>query len=67
VYAARRTPPGLPSHTLTVQVNGVYHLLRNFSLDRGLVKNVHVVVVDVGTQIVTVRLLLPGDLTNSGI
>jgi ATP-dependent DNA helicase PIF1 len=66
-YAARQTPPGLPSHTLTVKVNGVYRLLRNFSLDRGLVKNVRVVVVDVGTRIVTVRLLRPGDLTNSGI
>ena len=66
-YAAHQTPPGLPSHTLTVKVNGVYRLLRNFSLDRGLVKNVHVVVVDVGTRIVTVRLLRPEDLTNSGI
>ena len=36
-------------------------------MDRGLVKNVCVVVVDVGTRIVTVRLLCPGDLTNSGI
>ena len=65
--ATRQTPPGLPSHTLTVKVNGVYRLLRNFSLDRGLVKNVRVVVVDVGTQIVTVRLLHPGDLTNGAI
>jgi hypothetical protein len=64
-YAARQTPPGLPSHTLTVKVNGVYRLLRNFSLDRGLVKNVRVVVVDVDTRIVTVRLLHPGDLTDS--
>ena len=62
-YTACQTP-GPPSHTLTVKVNGVYHLLQNFSLDRGLVKNVHVVV-EVGTRIVTVRLLCPGDLTNS--
>jgi hypothetical protein len=65
-YVARQTPPGLPSHTLTVKTGGVYRLLRNFSLDRGLVKNVRVVVIDVGTRIVTVRLLRPGDPNNGG-
>ena len=58
-YVACQTPPGLPNHTLTIKTNGVYHLLRNFSLDRGLVKNVRVVVVDIGTRIITVRLLQP--------
>ena len=48
-YIARQTPPGLPSHTLTIKTGGVYRLLQNFSLDRGLVKNVRVVVIDVGT------------------
>jgi hypothetical protein len=66
-YVARQTPPGLPSHTLTVKTNGVYRLLRNFSLDRGLVKNVRVVVIDVGTRIVTVRLLRPGDANHGGV
>ena len=65
-YVAWQTPPGLPSHTLTVKTGGVYQLLRNFSLDKGLVKNVRVVVIDIGTQIVTVRLLRPGDLNNGG-
>jgi hypothetical protein len=66
-YVARQTPPGLPSHTLTVKTGGVYWLLQNFSLDRGLVKNVHVVVIDVGTRIVTVRLLWPGDPNDGGV
>ena len=39
-YVSKQTPPGLPPHTLTVKVNGVYRLIRNFSVDRGLVKNV---------------------------
>jgi len=65
-YVARQTPPGLPSHTLTVKTGSVYRLLWNFLLDRGLVKNVRVVVIDVGTRIVTVRLLRPGDLNNGG-
>ena len=60
-YVARQTPPGLPSHTLTIKINGVYRLLRNFSLDRGLVKNVRVVVVDVGSRLVTVRLIRPSN------
>jgi hypothetical protein len=48
-------------------MGSVYWLLQNFLLDRGLVKNVHVVVIDVGTQIITVRLLRPGDLNNGGV
>lgn len=38
-WVAQRAFPGLPPHTLTIKVNGVYRLLRNFSLDCGLVKN----------------------------
>jgi hypothetical protein len=63
-YVARQTPPGLPSHTLTVKTNGLYRLLRNFSLDRGLVKNVRVVIIEIGTRIVTVRILRPQDPNN---
>lgn len=43
--------------SLNIKPNAVFRLLRNFSVDRGLVKNVRVVVVDVGTRLVTVRLL----------
>src|SRR5882762_7883199 len=56
-YVARQTPPGLPSHTLTVKVNGIYRLLRNLSIDRGLVKNVRVIVTEVGNRLITVRLV----------
>ena len=35
-------------------------------MDRGLVKNVHVVVIDVGIQIVTVRLSHPGGANHRG-
>jgi hypothetical protein len=56
-YVAKHTPAGLPPHSLTVKVNGVFRLLRNFSVDRGLVKNVRVVVTHTGTRLITVRLL----------
>ncbi|OBZ77961.1 ATP-dependent DNA helicase pif1 [Grifola frondosa] len=56
-YVARQTPPGLPPHSLTIKVNAVYRLLRNLSLDRGLVKNVRVVIVAIGSRLVTVRIL----------
>jgi len=44
-------------YVLTVKVGGVYRLLRNFSIDQGLVKNVRVVVVGMGPRLITVRLL----------
>jgi hypothetical protein len=56
-YAAKHTPPGLPPHSLTIKVNAVFRLLRNFSVDRGLVKNVRVVVTHAGNRLITVRLL----------
>lgn len=56
-YAARRTPPGLPPHTLVIKINAVYRLLRNFSIEQGLVKNVRVVVTALGNRVITVRIL----------
>ena len=53
-YVARQTPPRLLDHTLLIKTNGMFRLLRNFSLDHQLVKNVRVVVVDVGNQLITV-------------
>jgi hypothetical protein len=54
-YVGRHTPPGLPPHCLTIKTNGVFRLLRNFSVDHQLVKNVRVVVTDVGQRIITVK------------
>ena len=57
-FVAKQTPPGLPTHTLRIKMHGIYRLLRNFSLDRQLVKNARVIVTDIGTRLITVRLLL---------
>ncbi|KAH9920036.1 hypothetical protein B0H21DRAFT_712928 [Amylocystis lapponica] len=56
-YVTRQTPPGFPPHSLTIKVNAVYHLLRNFSIDRGLVKNAQVLIVGIGSRIITVKIL----------
>ena len=56
-YVQHQRPHGMPDYVLTVKVGGVYRLLRNFSIDQGLVKNVRVVVVGMGPRLITVRLL----------
>jgi len=56
-YVRCRRPSGVPDYSLTVKVGGVYRLLRNFSIDQGLVKNARVVVVGTGSKLVTIRLL----------
>ena len=56
-YVARQTPHGLPPHCLLIKKNAIYRLLRNFSIDRQLVKNVRVVVTELGNRIVTVKVL----------
>lgn len=53
-YTAKQTPPGLPPHSLTIKVNGIYCLLQNFSLDHKLIKNIWVIV---STRLVTVHLI----------
>ena len=60
----RQCPNGLPNHTIVVKTNAVFHLLRNFSLDHGLVKNVCVVVTGVGVRIVTVRTVRENENTD---
>jgi len=36
--AAQNSPPGFPPHQLFVKTNAIFHLLCNFSVDKGLVK-----------------------------
>lgn len=58
-YAARRTPWGLPAHSLTVKVGGIYRLMRNMAPERGMVKNMRCVVEEVGRRLIIIRLLRP--------
>jgi ATP-dependent DNA helicase PIF1 len=56
-YVARQTPTGIPSHRLLIKIGGIYRLLRNFSISKGLVKNVRVVITQLGTRLITVRII----------
>ncbi|KIK30160.1 hypothetical protein PISMIDRAFT_386918 [Pisolithus microcarpus 441] len=56
-YATHHCPPGLPPHSLAIYVSGIYRLIRNFSLDHGLVKNCRVIVVSTGRRLITVKAL----------
>jgi hypothetical protein len=60
-FVGKQTPPSLPSHTLMIKKNGIYQLLRNFSLDCGLVRNVCVIVTELGNRLITVRLIRDTD------
>ncbi len=56
-YATRQCPPGMPPYMLPIKINMVYCLVQNLSLDRGLTKNTHVIVVALRRHIITVRIL----------
>ena len=47
----------MPDYNLTVKIGGVYRLLRNLSVDMGLVKNIRVVVTGVGPKLIAIRIL----------
>ncbi|EAU89145.1 helicase-like protein [Coprinopsis cinerea okayama7 len=56
-YVMRNNLPGIPPHSISLKVGAVCRLLRNFSIDRGLVKNIRVVVTGLGTCLISVRVL----------
>ena len=56
---AKVRPNGMPDHKLRIKLGGIYRLLRNFSVDRGLVKNTRVVITGIGQRLITVRRLTP--------
>jgi len=56
-YVRHQRPNGMPDYNLRIKVGGVYRLLRNFSIDLGLVKNAQVVVIRLGSKLITVRVL----------
>jgi hypothetical protein len=60
-YVARHPPIGVPPSALYVKVGGLYRIMRNFSIDRGLVKNARVLVTDVGMRLINIRLLRDDD------
>lgn len=51
---------GMPPHRLQLKTKSACRILRNMSISRDLVRNVRVVVVDVGNRIVTIRRLRDG-------
>jgi len=48
-----------------IKVGGIYCLLRNLSLDCQLVKNVHIVVIDIGSHLITVHLIGPNNMSSN--
>ena len=60
--AAQHSPPSFPPHQLFVKTNAVFRLLRNFSVDKGLVKNRRVIVLELGLRIITVQCIHNGAL-----
>ena len=56
-YHRHHTPPGLPPHNLRVKVNAVYRLMRNLSVEKGLVKNSRVIVKAFSSSVISVQLI----------
>ena len=61
--AAQNSPPGFPPHQLFVKTNAIFRLLRNFSVDKGLVKNRRVIIRELGHRIITVQCIDQSGLT----
>jgi ATP-dependent DNA helicase PIF1 len=53
-YLAVKHLPGIPPYALRIKTNTYFRLLRNLSIDRGLVKNARVVIQHLGTRLITI-------------
>ena len=53
--AAQDSPPSFPPHQLFIKTNAIFQLLCNFSVNKGLVKNCHVIIHELGHHIITVQ------------
>ncbi|CAG8496235.1 7053_t:CDS:2 [Cetraspora pellucida] len=63
-YLAHLTHPGIPNHELKLKVGAICSIMRNISIDKGLVKNTRVVITRLGQWLVEVA-VLKNDNTNS--
>ena len=62
-YVVRHPPPGLPPSNLCLKKGAVCRILRNFSVDRGLVKNARVVITHLGAHLIAIKKLLADGVT----
>ena len=53
-YLSTKTLPGLPPYCLRVKTNCYFRLLRNLSIDKGLVKNARVVTKTLGSHLISI-------------
>ena len=66
-YLSLHPPPSLPPPALTLKTGAMCRMLRNFSVDRGLVKNARVVVTHLGAHVIAVKKLLEDGITTDDI
>jgi hypothetical protein len=56
-FYVTQTPPGLPPHELQLHVGAICRIMRNFSIDKGLVKNSRCLITSLGTHLIAIRKL----------
>jgi ATP-dependent DNA helicase PIF1 len=61
-YVSHHAPQGTPPHSVLIKVNSVFRLLRNFSVNRGIIKNACVIITGIGVHLVTIKKLIPNAL-----
>jgi ATP-dependent DNA helicase PIF1 len=66
-YVPRQHIRGLPPHDLTIKVNRTYRMLQNLSIDKGLVKNVRIVITAIANHLITVQILCQPNYTPSSM
>jgi hypothetical protein len=64
-YYATETPPGLPGHFLHLRKGALCRIMRNFSIDKGLVKNSRVIITSLGRHLIAVKKL--NTIGNEGV
>lgn len=64
-YLVQLTHPGIPNHEIRLKVRSIYSIMRNISIDKGLVKNTHVIITNLGQRLIEVSTIKNNSLTDT--
>ncbi|CAG8534291.1 32780_t:CDS:2 [Gigaspora margarita] len=64
-YLVQLTHPGIPNHSIRLKVRSICSIMRNISINKGLVKNAHIIITNLGQRLIKVSTFKNNGLTNT--
>ncbi|CAG8816580.1 7920_t:CDS:2 [Gigaspora margarita] len=63
-YLTQLTHPGIPNHKIHLKISAVCSVMRNISVEKELVKNVRVIITNLGHRLIEIKVLKQNNFAN---